>query len=203
MERNAEFWESRYSEGILPWDTGRADLHLTEYLLSLPRMPDRALEIGCGHGHNVFWMASRGITVVGVDISSLAIEGAVNLFRKSHPNLSDRIHFAVHDILENPAQEAPFTFAFDRGCFHTMEDNTERERFTHHLARSLQDGGVWLSILGSADDPPREMGPPRRSASEFIPAVEKHFEILSLRSGFFDTEQTRTPRGWILIARKR
>ena len=38
--------------------------------------PGRALDLGCGTGTTVLWLAQQGWTAVGVDFSSLAIESA-------------------------------------------------------------------------------------------------------------------------------
>ncbi|MGA7303523.1 MAG: hypothetical protein WBW88_01565, partial [Rhodothermales bacterium] len=61
----------------------------------------------------------------------------------------------------------------------------------------------WHSLIGSTDGPPRDSGPPRRSAAEIIAAVEPHFEILQLRSTVFDQGDHREARAWVLVARRR
>ena len=38
--------------------------------------PGRALDLGCGTGTNVLWLAQHGWTAVGVDRSPIAIESA-------------------------------------------------------------------------------------------------------------------------------
>lgn len=69
--------------------------------------------------------------------------------------------FAVWDILVAPPPGGPFHFVFDRGCFHVFDEAGEREQFAAQVAAVLAPGGLWLSLIGSTEGPPREVGPPR------------------------------------------
>ena len=91
---------------------------------------------------------------------------------------------------------------FDRGCFHTFDEDHERARFATNVAAALVEGGVWLSLVGSTEGAPRDVGPPRRSAREVMNAIEPSLEILQFRSGEFgvDGEQLKA---WICLSRKR
>ncbi len=72
-------WQKRYETGDTPWDTGRPDFNFTEVVARFPIAPTRALEIGCGTGTHSLWLAARGFTVTGIDISELAVERAKEL----------------------------------------------------------------------------------------------------------------------------
>ena len=93
--------------------------------------------------------------------------------------------FATLDFLTAPPPDGPFQFVFDRGCFHVFDEPGERQRFAAQVAAVLTPGGVWLSLVGSTEGPPREVGPPRRSAREVILAIEPVLEIVELRSAAF------------------
>lgn len=43
-----------------------------------------------------------------------------------------------------------------------------RERFASRVAELLAPTGIWHSLIGSTDGPPRDSGPPRHSAGEVI-----------------------------------
>jgi hypothetical protein len=62
---------------------------------------------------------------------------------------------------------------------------------------------LWHSLIGSTDGPPRDSGPPRRSATEIVASVEPHFEILDLQSTSFDQGSHSHARAWVLVARRR
>lgn len=66
----AEFWEARYGERKQIW-SGRVNAVLAEVATSL--MPGRALDLGCGEGGDVVWLAEQGWDAVGVDISPTAV----------------------------------------------------------------------------------------------------------------------------------
>jgi SAM-dependent methyltransferase len=169
-------WNDSYASGEPPpWDSGTPDPMLVEMIESREIAPGRTLEVGCGTGTNAIYLAQRGFEVVGVDIAPLAIEHAR---AKAH----GCCRFETVDFLKEPPPGAPFHFVFDRGCFHTFDKGRERKRFAQNVADVLADGALWLSLIGSTEGPPREAGPPRRSARDVIDAIEPSLEILQFRS---------------------
>lgn len=68
-----EFWDQRYSSRERIW-SGRPNLRLVEHAAELP--PGTALDVGCGEGADVVWLAERGWTVTGTDVSPVALERA-------------------------------------------------------------------------------------------------------------------------------
>ena len=69
-------WDARYeTEGAL-WG-GEPNQFLAEIASLLD--PGTALDLGCGQGRNSFWLASRGFTVTGLDLSPVAIEQATEV----------------------------------------------------------------------------------------------------------------------------
>ncbi len=190
-------WEQRYIDGSLPWDTLTPDPHLKAVVERYRIAPGRAIDVGCGTGTNVRWLAAQGFDVLGVDVSATAIEMA----KARTPPDTAGVAFAVANILDE-AQPGGFAFAYDRGCFHVF-DGPHRARFAGRVADMLEPGGIWHSLIGSTDGPDRDTGPPRISALEVTSAVEPHFEILELRSEIFDNADDGNARAWILVARKR
>jgi hypothetical protein len=64
----------------------------------------------------------------------------------------------------------------------------------------LEPGGLWLSLIGSTEGPPREIGPPRRSAREVTLAIEPALEIVELRSTEF---RGSNAKAWFCLSRRR
>ncbi len=189
-------WNDSYAAAEPPpWDTGTPDPMLVEMIESGAIAPGRALEVGCGTGTNAIYLAEHGFDVVGVDIAPLAIE-------KARLQAQGRGRFSVVDFMKEPAPGGPFDFVFDRGCFHTFDEDHERARFAQNVAAALVDGGLWLSLIGSTEGAPRDVGPPRRSAREVMNAIEPSLEILEFRSRAFDVfgEQLKA---WQCLSRKR
>ena len=189
-------WNESYASGQLPWDTGQPEPLLVEFVTSDAVTPGSALEIGAGTGTNSIWMAERGFDVLGVDVASLAIERA----QAKMEGRALRCRFAAWDFLAEPPPGGPFQFVFDRGCFHVFDETGEREQFATQVAAILEPGGLWLSLIGSTEGPPREIGPPRRSAGEVTLAIEPALEIVELRSTEFSGSNAKA---WFCLSRRR
>lgn len=150
-----ERWNERYRTDDAPWDTGRPEPLFVEALgvHVFPNPPARLLEIGCGVGTNARFFAAAGYEVVGVDLSTTAIDRAV-----AHAD-SGAVRFEVLDVLREPLPEGPFDVVVDRGCFHVFDAHEDRRTFVDRVATALRPGGVWLSIVGSTEGPARDAGP--------------------------------------------
>jgi SAM-dependent methyltransferase len=189
-------WNESYASGQLPWDTGQPEPLLVEFVNSNGISRGPALEVGAGTGTNAIWLAERGFDVLGVDVAPLAVEQA----KAKIAGRAISCRFAVSDILVAPPPGGPFQFVFDRGCFHVFDEAGERERFAAHVAAVLEPGGLWLSVIGSTEGAPREVGPPRRSAREVVAGIEPSLEIVELRSATFHDANAMA---WFCVSRKR
>ena len=192
-------FEERYAKGDTPWDLGRADANLVEMVEKMPVKSCRALDIGCGTGDNSLWLARKAFQVTGVDVSARAIKEARNKAQQD----SVECRFLVADFLKQQVDGAPFGFVFDRGCFHSFDSAEERRLFAENVGAHLGKGGLWLSLIASADAPQRDPGPPRLSAAEIVFVVEPFFEIRSLVSGRLDSNRPDPVRCWVCTMKKR
>lgn len=69
----SEQWEKRYSSSERVW-SGRPNPALTDVAAAL--RAGRALDVGCGEGADVLWLAERGWSAEGVDLSPTAVQRA-------------------------------------------------------------------------------------------------------------------------------
>jgi SAM-dependent methyltransferase len=192
-------FQGRYEAHDTPWDIGQPDFNLIETVTKTPIKPCNAVDIGCGTGDNAVWLSQQGFHVVGIDTSAVAIEKAKHKASQSHAKCG----FIVSNFLTSKVEGRPFGFAFDRGCFHALESDQERKSFAENVNRHLQRDGLWLSLIGNADEQRNTPGPPQRSARDIINAVEPYFEILSLVSGHFGSNRPDPPRAWVCLMWKR
>jgi SAM-dependent methyltransferase len=70
----ADRWDSRYSEPDGPMWSGRPNGRFLIEVHDLP--PGRALDVGCGEGADAIWLAQRGWSVTGIDVSEVAVSRA-------------------------------------------------------------------------------------------------------------------------------
>jgi len=106
-------------------------------------------------------------------------------------------------ILKSHAEEAPFGFAFDRGCFHVFDSDEDRTKFAEHVDRHLGDDGLWLSLVVSADEKRDSPRPTTANCQTNCERRRAYFEILSLVSSHFETTLPIPPRAWVCLMRKR
>lgn len=192
-------FEERYKTGDTPWDHDSPDANLIDMVTQWPIPECTALDIGCGTGNNAIWLTRQHFVVTGCDISQTAIEIAREKASGSNVDCT----FLVADFMGSRIPGSPFGFVFDRGCLHSVGAGDERKQFAENVYSCLEAGGLWLTLAGNADEPSREIGPPRLSASDLVAAVEPCFEIVSLTAGHFGSNQLDPPQAWICLMRKR
>ena len=169
-------YKTRYKEKNTPWDTGKPDFNLIEVVEQYPIEKCRAIDIGCGTGDNSIWLAQNGFNTIGIDSSDIALEKAQEKALKANA----ACRFCNIDFFTQKIDEAPFGFAFDRGCFHSFSSEEERNTFAQKVSECLEESGLWLSILGNADELRNNPGPPQRTARDITLATEPFFVTLLL-----------------------
>jgi SAM-dependent methyltransferase len=161
--------------------------------------PCRALELGCGTGTNSIWLAQQGFKVVGVDISSTAID----LAKKRPAGGGVAVTFMAADILKLEDLRPDFRFFFDRGCYHVVRKIDVR-RYMETVVSWTLPGAIGLILAGNAKEP-MDPGPPVVSEEEFRKEWGEKFEILWLREFRFDQPPNIPiqPLGWAGLVRKK
>ena len=192
-------FQEKYKKGETGWEINRVDSNLVEVVNTTPIQPCNVLDIGCGTGNNAIWLQEQGFNVIGIDSSEFAVQMAEEKARKANVKCS----FHLLDFFKDPLPDAPFDFAFDRGCFHHPLEVGNFQPFAENVFTHLADEGLWLTLAGNCDETRDAPGPPQISASQIVTAVEPYFEILSLFSGIFDSNQVPPAKNWVCLMRKR
>lgn len=76
-----EFWEALYQRDEHRIWSGNVNPNLSSEVAGLT--PGRALDLGCGEGGDAIWLAKRGWTVDGADISTVALARAEEAGREA------------------------------------------------------------------------------------------------------------------------
>jgi SAM-dependent methyltransferase len=196
-EEQRRSWERTYEEtpyDRLPWFSPRPSSWLVKVVADrwvLPR--SSILDIGCGAGTNVLWLASKGFRASGLDLAPGAIAAAERRARRR--GLSPK--FRVGSALSIPFPRSAFDAAMDNGCFHALP-LPHRRAYAAEVSRVIRPGGTLL-LSWIAREETREYGPPHRpSLQEVTGALESNF--IFAKTEFIDTHsrESRGPRGHIM-----
>jgi SAM-dependent methyltransferase len=111
----------------------------------------KGLEIGCGKGRNVNWLAKQNVIMTGIDFSQIAITKAKK--RASEVKVENNTKFILADITNDWSfKNSEFDFTID--CFTTVEivSIQEREKIAKEVFRTLKPGRFHLVYALSTDD---------------------------------------------------
>ncbi len=90
----ADFWEERYASADRIW-SGNVNHTFVQVVEQLT--PGRALDLGCGEGGDVVWLAQHGWDATGVDISATATRRGADA-AKAVGIPDERIRFVAADL---------------------------------------------------------------------------------------------------------
>src|SRR5215467_9291696 len=99
------FWDERYRSAQRVW-SGNPNPQLVAEVAD--RRPGRALDVGCGEGADAIWLARAGWTVVGADVSGVALERAAQHALHTGPAVAARIEWRQVDLIARPAERDSF-----------------------------------------------------------------------------------------------
>ena len=155
-------FDLRYRIGRPRWDTGSTPPELADFVASHPA--GRALDLGCGTGTNVAYLAQRGWDATGVDFSPRAI----GLARGRVTKAAVAARLVVADVTRLPDLGPPFDLVLDIGCLHSVP-RERRADYVRELATRIASDGTYLLY---AFCPPTQFGIARDEVvSLFAPAL--------------------------------
>jgi SAM-dependent methyltransferase len=134
-----QYWDDRYG-GDPVW-SGNPNPLLVRYATELP--PGTALDVGSGEGADVRWLASRGWTVTGADISPVALRRSAELAGRAGAAIAARIRWQQADVLTwaPPAQRFDLVSAQ-----YVHLPRAARESLHRRLAAAVRPGGTLLVV---------------------------------------------------------
>ena len=155
-----EFFDSVYA-GSPAWEIGRPQEDIVR-LFERDGFRGAVLDIGCGTGENALFLASKKLTVLGVD----RVPAAIELARAKAVQRKSKATFEVADALDLSSLGRKFDTVLDSGCFHIFSDK-DRERYVQSVAAVVPPRGT-LHILCFSDTEPGTDGPRRVAERELI-----------------------------------
>src|SRR5881296_4444884 len=173
------FFDAMY-EGTPPWDIGRPQREFVR-LEAAGELKGSVLDIGCGTGENVLFLAGHGHEVWGIDFAPTAIEKA----KAKAKQRGLKVTFRVSDALQLQKLGRTFDAVIDSGLFHTFDDG-DRSRFPRSLASVLPPGGRYLMMCFSEREP-GDWGPRRVTQAEVRAAFRSGWRVEWIREARFAT----------------
>lgn len=120
MKLYKPLYELAYRYFRMPWETGPRD-ELVELVESGRIPPCRAVDLGCGTGSNVVFLAQHSFEVTGVDFISSAIAKA----KRKAEAAGVRVELIVDDLTNPRKVNGSFDFLVDYG---TLDDMIPKDR---------------------------------------------------------------------------
>jgi SAM-dependent methyltransferase len=166
-----------------PWDTGVTPPELERFVAS--HQPGRALDLGCGTGTNVVYLARHGWDAVGVDFVGRAVAKA----RRRAQEAGVACTFLVADVTRL-AVAGPFDLALDLGCLHSIPVG-DRGGYAAGLARLVHPGGTFLLYAFAPGGPAVGL-----TADDVRATFADEFDVVEVEQG------TGWPSAWYTLVRR-
>ncbi|TMD21743.1 MAG: class I SAM-dependent methyltransferase [Chloroflexi bacterium] len=138
------------------------------------------LDVGCGTGENVLYLAGRGFAAAGIDGAPTAIRKA----RAKAKRLGLTAQFDVADALNLSVPKQQFNTIIDSGLFHVFSDE-DRDRFSDSLGRVIRLGGTYF-LMCFSDRQPGVWGPRRVTQAEIRSVFSDAWRVNYIKASSFD-----------------
>jgi SAM-dependent methyltransferase len=167
----SEFWQNAYLENRFHWDLQAAHPALYDFIpgMRLPKL--RVLILGCGHGHDAHFFASKGHIVTAVDFSELAIKSARELYPDSN------INWICADVFSwSKNIHAEYDLIFEHTFFCAIEPKL-RQQLVQIWSQLLLKGGSFIAVFFILD---QTSAPPFGATEwEIRERLKKNFQFLT------------------------
>ncbi|MDT8307816.1 MAG: methyltransferase domain-containing protein [Anaerolineae bacterium] len=128
--------------GRAPWEMDKPREELVAMVESGEIQPCRAIDLGCGTGDNVIFLAQHGFDAVGVDLSARAIAQAQE--RAAAAGVSPS--FVTGDVTDLNGVAGSFDLVIDYGCLGCVLSAPAREQYVETLLRLARPGSDYLLL---------------------------------------------------------
>lgn len=160
------FWRKRWESGRTRWDRGVHSAALERWFADAAALPATLLVPGCGNGHEVEWLARRGVAVTAVDLIATPLD---NLRARLAAHGLDAELIQADLFAWEPA--APFDAIYEQTCLCAISPE-QRPDYAARLHRWLKPGGILYALFAQID---ATDGPPW------------HCDLAAMRTLFPDT----------------
>jgi SAM-dependent methyltransferase len=189
-------WQKHYDEDDLKWDIGEVSPAI-QWLWKENKLPQgKAIVPGCGQGHEVVYLAERGLQVTGVDFA----EGAVKLLRHSLATKGLQGQVLQRNFFELEAEhDACYDLLLEQTFFCAILPE-DRLKYVATAGRILKPGALLAGLFYETGE---EGGPPFNTTREDIVKIfSEEFAIEYLEKTAYSVEQ-RAEKELLALLRKK
>lgn len=133
------YWDERYATRDHVW-SGLPNRRLLEHAADLP--PGQALDVGCGEGADVVWLAGRGWRATGADLSVVALDKARR--HAGEAGVADRTSWVHVDLVAGDALPCGNDLV---SAMYVHVPGTDFDRVYAAIAAAVRPGGT-LMVAG-------------------------------------------------------
>ena len=194
METNktldAEYWESRYAGGDIPWDIGHVSPPLKAYFDQLHDKGIRILIPGAGSAYEAIYLLENGFDNVHVcDISPTAIHNLQSRFPRVNTICED--FFCI---------SGSYDLIVEQTFFCALDPSLRRKYFEKMHELLTQDGKLMGLLFASNFEKP---GPPfGGSAEEYLDLMDGLFEPIYLKMAYNSIEPRKDNELFFLLKKQ-
>ncbi|MBA2652808.1 MAG: thiopurine S-methyltransferase [Tatlockia sp.] len=188
MNKGLQFWVDSWHEGRIPFHKELVNPDLKRYWPGLNLSPKaRVLVPLCGKSVDMFWLASQGFEVIGIELSELAIlqfaeENKITLTKKVY---EDAIHYFspqfslwVGDIFSlNLERMSPVDAIYDRAALIALPEKIRPSYVEICLKLLKKNGKILLKTMYY--DESELQGPPFSVPDSEVKVLYKDREIVN------------------------
>lgn len=175
MKLNSDYWENRYSNLEIGWDTGKITTPLKEYIDQIEDKSIKILIPGCGNGYEFEYLMNKGFSNAFVlDYAKIPLEN----LKKRISNYSE--NQLIHsDFFEHQGQ---YDLIIEQTFFCALDPEL-RSKYVKKMHSLLSPKGKLIGLLFQF--PLTESGPPfGGSKEEYINLFSAYFEIKTLKTAY-------------------
>jgi 2-polyprenyl-3-methyl-5-hydroxy-6-metoxy-1,4-benzoquinol methylase len=173
----------------IPWIYETPPAILIELINSGKIKPCKTIDLGCGTGNYAIYLARKGFTVTGIDISPTAI----TIAKRNADEKKVKCNFLIADVLADLNElKHYYDFAYDWEVLHHIFPE-KRQNYIKNVYNLLNPEGIYLSVSFSEKDPCFEgQGKYRKTPMGTVLYFSSENELKELFSPFFNIEILKT-----------
>ncbi len=179
------FWEEKYKKEKIPWDIGEVAPAFVKYFCDENRellTENKEIAVlGCGHGHDAFYLAKNiKCQVYAFDFSESAISYCNQVKEKQNIKNINFYQIDIFELIKDKKWASYFDLIIEHTCFCAI-DPKRRDEYIKLVKYLLKPNGELVGLFFIRDE--SLGGPPYGSTPELIKNYFKNYfqEVVELR----------------------